>query len=70
MSKRKMTGAEYQDAIDKIGISQVGAAKLFGVNEKTSRDWKADRYPPPRCVELLLKVMIKFGIRPDQVANL
>lgn len=34
-----MTANQYRAALAKLGLSQVGAARLFGVNEVTGRRW-------------------------------
>lgn len=34
-----MTANQYRAALDKLGLTQVGAARLFGVNDVTSRRW-------------------------------
>lgn len=34
-----MTANQYRAALKKLGLSQVGAARLFGVNDVTSRRW-------------------------------
>ena len=44
-----MTPDEYREALDSLGLSQVGAAKLLGVDERTSRRWAIGErgIPPP-----------------------
>jgi hypothetical protein len=65
-----MTGSEYRDAIARLNLSQVGAAQLFGVNQRTSRRWIADEAPIPTSVALLLKIMIKHRLSPDSTEKL
>jgi DNA-binding transcriptional regulator YiaG len=36
---RNMTNVEYREAIAALGLSQRRAAKLLGVDERTSRKW-------------------------------
>lgn len=36
-----MTSNQYRAALAKLDLTQVGAARLFGVNEATSRRWAA-----------------------------
>jgi len=57
-----MTHTEYRDAIESLGMSQVGAARLFGVDPRTSRRWALGELPVPRAVELALKLMLKYGV--------
>ena len=57
-----MTPTEYREAIESLGLSQVGAARLFGVDPRTSRRWALGELPVPRPVELALKLMLKHGV--------
>jgi DNA-binding transcriptional regulator YiaG len=44
-----MTPDQYREAIDKLGLSQVAAARLLGVDARTSRRWatgERDVSPP------------------------
>lgn len=51
-----MTANQYRAALDRLGLSQVGAAALFGVNDKTSRNWA--RNGVHGTVEILLRLMV------------
>lgn len=76
-----MSPQEYRDALDTLGLSQRKAARLLGVNEKTSRDWAdlrrepvaADAPPqrkppgPPGPAANFLRYMIAAGLIADQV---
>lgn len=53
-----MTGREYKDAIAILGLSQVAAAHLFGVNDRTSRRWADDRQDVPEPVARFLRYLI------------
>lgn len=65
-----MTHTEYREAIESIGLSQVGAARLFGVDPRTSRRWALGELPVPRAVELALKLMLKHGVTVADVQSL
>lgn len=67
-----MSPAEYRDLIQLAGLSQVGAARLFGVNPKTSRRWASEKDPQdiPAAVELALRLMVSFGVTPEQAASM
>lgn len=56
-----MTPTEYRDALSALNLSQVGAARLFGVDPRTSRHWAADMNPP-RAVALCLRLMLAHGV--------
>lgn len=52
-----MTPAAYRDALARLGLSQVGAARLFGVNPRTSRRWALGELEVPRAVEIALLLL-------------
>jgi hypothetical protein len=70
-----MTGDEYRAALDHVGMSQVGAARFFGVAPSTSRRWLSDgvttkRLIVPRAVSMLLCVMMKKHLSPGEVLEI
>jgi DNA-binding transcriptional regulator YiaG len=49
-----MTPDEYRETIEKLGLSQIAAARLLGVDERTSRRWASgERDIPPPAVRFL-----------------
>ena len=49
-----MTADEYRAAIETLGLSQIAAAKLLGVDARTSRRWACgERDVPPPAVQFL-----------------
>lgn len=49
-----MTADEYREAIAALELSQVGAAKLLGVDARTSRRWAlGEREIPPPAARFL-----------------
>lgn len=63
-----MTANQYRGALAKLGLSQVGAARLFGVNEATSRRWAASGVHG--TVEILLRLMIAGKITAKDIEGL
>jgi DNA-binding transcriptional regulator YiaG len=56
-----MTADEYRAAIETLGLSQVAASKLLGVDERTSRRWaNGERDVPPPAARFL-KYLIATG---------
>ncbi len=51
-----MTHAEYRSALDRLGLSQVEAARLLHVDERTSRRWALGERDVPAPVALLLRL--------------
>lgn len=62
-----MTPAQYEAAIEKLGLSQRGAGRFLGVDERTSRKWVAGDSRIPESAAKLLRLMVKLGLKPDDV---
>lgn len=62
-----MTGEQYKQAIDDLGMTQVGSARFFGVNASTARRWISGGLKIPRAVSTLLHVMIDYGLDPEEI---
>lgn len=54
----------YRDLIERLGMTQVGAAKFLDIGERTSRRWATDDIEVPLGVIMLLEIMVKHGITP------
>jgi len=65
-----MNGKEYRAIIERLGMSQVGAARFLGVADSTSRRWIADTHPIPNAVAMLLCVMARYRLTAQTVASL
>lgn len=61
-----MTGAELKAALDDIGITQMGFARLIGVGGRTVRGWIA-QYPVPKVVALLVRLIQTSKTKPDDL---
>ncbi len=49
-----MTPDEYRESIEVLGLSQIAAARLLGVDARTSRRWASgEREIPPPAVRFL-----------------
>lgn len=64
-----MTAVQYRTAIEKLGLSQRGAAAFLGVDERTSRRWALGEAQIPGSVALLLRLMIRLKLTPDDVRS-
>lgn len=62
-----MTPAEYKAAIKQLGLTQHQAALWLGVSERTGQKYAIKG--PPLSVALLLRLMIRFGLKPQDVAD-
>lgn len=62
-----MTPKQFQAAIDRLGLSQVGAARLFGADPRTARRWALGERSVPEPVAVLLRLMLAGKITADDV---
>ena len=54
-----MTPDEYREAIEGLGLSQIAAARLLGVDARTSRRWASgERDIPPPAVRFLRYLIV------------
>lgn len=62
-----MTAKQYQAALDRLGLSQLGAARLIGVGPRTSRRWAAGDAEIPESAAILLRLMLAGTITADDI---
>ena len=65
---KRMSAAQYQAAIDALGLSHVGAARFLKIGERTSRRYVAGG-AIPYAVALLLNLMIARKIKPEDLGH-
>lgn len=65
-----MTAEQYRSAINRLGLSQAGAATLVGVEPRTSRRWSDGSRTVPEPVARFLRLLIAAKITPDQAHDL
>jgi DNA-binding transcriptional regulator YiaG len=59
---------QYRAALDKLKLSQVGAARLLGVSEKTSRNWAREGVGGTAVI--LLKRLVAGKIAVEDIEGL
>jgi DNA-binding transcriptional regulator YiaG len=57
---------EYRALIDQLGLSQITAAKLLGVNERTSRRWALGQVACHSSAQSFLRYLVKTGKSGDK----
>ena len=62
-----MTAKQFQAAIDRLGLSQVGVARLLGSDPRTARRWALGERSVPDSVGILLHLMLAGKITVDDV---
>jgi DNA-binding transcriptional regulator YiaG len=56
-----MTPDEYRTIIERLGLSQVAAAHLLGVDARTSRRWASGERDIPPPAQRFLRFLIVIG---------
>jgi DNA-binding transcriptional regulator YiaG len=64
-----VTPEEFKEAIERLGLSQQGAARFLGNNDRTVRRWIAGKARPSACVSMLLRLMLDLGLKPEDVES-
>jgi len=65
-----MTPIQFRAALDRLSLSQRGAAKLFMVGERTSRRWALGEADVPPPVAILLRLMLAGKVTIDDVKGI
>jgi DNA-binding transcriptional regulator YiaG len=61
-----VTPDQYRAAIETLGLSQVAAARLLGVDERTSRRWANGERDVPAPAVRFLQYLIATGKTGEQ----
>lgn len=62
-----MTAKQFQSAINRLGLSQVGAARLFGSDPRTARRWALGERSIPEPIAILLRLMLAGKITATDI---
>lgn len=62
-----MTPKQYADAIDRLGLSQRAAGAFLKIGERQSRRYIAGDAKIPEPTAILLRLMIKLKLKPEDV---
>jgi hypothetical protein len=54
-----MTKHDYRTAFETLGLSQIAAAKVLGIADRTSRAYALGERPVPAPVALALRLLIE-----------
>jgi hypothetical protein len=60
-----MTAAQYRDALSRLGLTQMAAARLLGIDDRTSRRWA--QYGTHGTSEILLRLLLTGRLRPADI---
>ena len=64
-----MNPAELTGSLAVLGLTKSGAARLFGVTYRTVHRWTEGEQEIPRAVAIALRLMIRFGVKPEDVVG-
>jgi hypothetical protein len=64
-----VTAKQFQAAIDRLGLSQVGAARLVGADPRTARRWALGERSVPEPVAILLRLMLAGKITAQDIST-
>lgn len=64
-----MTATQFRTALDRLGLSQVGAARLLGADGRTARRWALGERSVPTPVAILLRLMLVGKITADDIGD-
>ncbi len=53
-----MTPNQFRAALDRLKLSQLGAARLVGADPRTARRWALGERDVPECVAILLRLLV------------
>jgi hypothetical protein len=62
-----VTPASYKAHIAKLGLSQHRAGTWLGIGRRTSQGYALGEYPVPEPVAILLRLMVRLSLKPDDV---
>lgn len=61
-----MTSAQYRAALDRLTLTQAGAAELLGISIRSAHGY-ANGEPIPEPVAKLLRLMVRLKLSPEDV---
>jgi hypothetical protein len=62
-----MTANQFRAALDRLKLSQLGAARLVGADPRTARRWALGERNIPGCVAILLRLLLAGKITTGDI---
>lgn len=62
-----VTAKQFRNALDRLKLSQLAAAKLFHANARTVRRWALGERAIPKSVAILLRLQLAGKITQDDI---
>jgi DNA-binding transcriptional regulator YiaG len=57
-----MTPDEFRQALERLGLTQVGLSRLIGVEQRTARRWASGATPIPPSIAAMLRLIEHIGL--------
>ena len=66
-----MTANQFRTALNRLDLTQVGAARLLGADDRTARRWALDERPVPPAAAILLRLLLagKISVKDIEAAH-
>ena len=64
-----MTPTQFRAALERLRLSQLGAARLFGADGRTARRWALGERSVPGPVAIILRLMLAGKITADDIVK-
>jgi hypothetical protein len=65
-----MAPAQFRKAISELRLSQEESGEFFGYSPRTGQRWANDETPVPVSVAIAIKLMLEYGIKPDDINDM
>jgi DNA-binding transcriptional regulator YiaG len=62
-----MTANQFRAALDRLELSQLGAARLFGADGRTARRWALGERSIPPAVAILLRLLLAGKVNAEDI---
>jgi hypothetical protein len=64
---KRMTAAQFRDAMARLGLSKDEAGKWLGISPSAAEAYALGQYPVPQPTAMLLRLVLRLGLRPKDV---
>lgn len=62
-----MTADQFRSALSRLGLSQLGSARLFGTGSRTPRRWANGEAAVPAPIAILLRLMLDGKVTAEDI---
>lgn len=62
-----MTPTQFRSALSRLGLTQTGAARLVGADERTARRWALGERTVPGPVVILLRLLLAGKVKVEDI---